>query len=205
MPGLLGKKLGMTSIYVGDRVVPVTVVEAGPCKVVDVKTKDKDGYEAVQLGYGSKKEKNVNKPMLGHFRKNNVEPAAVLREFKGYDLSEVKAGDTLTVEVFEIGEMVSVSSNSKGKGFQGVMRRHGFGGVGGTTHGQSNRLRAPGSIGQSSDPSRVLKGTRMAGRMGGKRVTTKGLRIIRIDPDKNILMIKGAIPGSINSIVEIKK
>ncbi|GJQ62291.1 MAG: 50S ribosomal protein L3 [Melioribacteraceae bacterium] len=205
MPGLLGKKLGMTSIYVGDRVVPVTVVEAGPCKVVDVKTKDKDGYEAVQLGYGSKKEKNVNKPMLGHFRKNNVEPAAVLREFKGFDLAEVKAGDTLTVEVFEIGEMVSVSSNSKGKGFQGVMRRHGFGGVGGTTHGQSNRLRAPGSIGQSSDPSRVLKGTRMAGRMGGKRVTTKGLRIIRIDPDKNILMIKGAIPGSINSIVEIKK
>lgn len=205
MPGLLGKKLGMTSIYVGDRVVPVTVVEAGPCKVVDVKTKDKDGYEAVQLGYGSKKEKNVNKPMLGHFRKNNVEPAAVLKEFKGFDLSEVKAGDTLNVGIFEVGEMVSVSSKSKGKGFQGVMRRHGFGGVGGTTHGQHNRLRAPGSIGQSSDPSRVFKGTRMAGRMGGKKVTTKGLRIIRIDPDKNILMIKGAIPGSINSIVEIKK
>jgi len=205
MPGLLGKKLGMTSIYVGDTVVPVTVLEAGPCKVVDIKTVDKDGYEAVQLGYGAKKEKNTNKPLLGHFKKNNLSPAAVLKEFKGFDLSGIKAGDDINVEMFEVGELVSVTSKSKGKGFQGVMRRHGFGGVGGATHGQHNRLRAPGSIGQSSDPSRVFKGTKMAGRMGHKKVTTKGMRIIRIIPDKNILMIKGAVPGSVNSIVEIKK
>lgn len=205
MPGLLGKKLGMTSIYVGDTVMPVTVVQAGPCTVVDIKTIEKDGYEAVQLGYGEKKEKNVTKPVLGHYKKNNLAPSAVLKEFKGFDLSEIKIGDEIKADVFEIGALVSVTAKSKGKGFQGVMRRHGFGGVGGSTHGQHNRLRAPGSIGQSSDPSRVFKGTRMAGRMGHNKVTTKGLRIIRIIPDKNILMIKGAIPGSINSIVEIKK
>ncbi len=206
MPGLLGKKLGMTSVYINDGdLMPVTVVEAGPCTIVDVRTKEKDGYEAVQLGFGEKKTKRVNKPLAGHYAKNGLKPAAVVKEFKGFDLTEVKPGDVVSVEMFTEGEKVSVSGKSKGKGFQGVMKRHGFGGVGGATHGQHNRLRAPGSIGQSSWPSRVFKGTRMAGRTGHTRFTTKNLRVVRVIPEKNIIMIKGAVPGSINSIIEIKK
>jgi len=206
MPGLLGKKLGMTNIYTEDgNMLPVTVIEAGPCEVVAVRTKDKDGYEALQLGFGERKEKHLTKAQIGNFKKAGVKSAAVLKEFKNFEISEFKVGDTLTTELFDVGDKVKVTGKSKGKGFQGVMKRHGFGGVGGTTHGQSNRLRAPGSIGQSSYPSRVFKGTRMAGRMGQDRVTTNNLVVVKIIADKNIVMVKGAVPGSINSIVEIKK
>ncbi len=206
MPGLLGKKIGMTSIYTEDgTIIPVTVLEVGPCKVYDVKTKDKDGYEALKLGFGSKKEKQVNKPEMGFFNKVNSSPAAVLREFKNFTFTDHNIGDDLTVELFQIGDIVKVSGKSKGKGFQGVVKRHGFSGVGGRTHGQHNRERAPGSIGQSSYPSRVFKGQRMGGRMGFSRVTVSGLRVVRVMPEKNILMVKGALPGAINSILEINK
>ncbi len=205
MPGLLGKKIGMTSIYTDDGSnIPVTVVEAGPCTVVGKKTTEKDGYEALILGFGAKKEKHLNKPEKGFFTKNKVEPAKVIKEFKNFQTEEFNNGDKITVEIFKEGEKVKVSGMSKGKGFQGVMKRHGFGGVGGTTHGQGDRLRAPGSIGQSSYPSRVLKGTRMAGRTGHERVTVKNLKVVKIIPEKNIIMLKGAVPGAINTIVEIK-
>jgi large subunit ribosomal protein L3 len=205
MPGLLGKKIGMTSIFTDDGSnIPVTVVEAGPCTVVGKKTTEKDGYDALILGFGNKKEKHLTKPEKGFFAKNKVEPAKVLKEFKNFQTEEFNTGDKITVDIFKEGEKVKVSGISKGKGFQGVMKRHGFGGVGGTTHGQGDRLRAPGSIGQSSSPSRVLKGTRMAGRTGHERVTVKNLKVVKIIPEKNIIMLKGAIPGAINTIVEIK-
>ncbi len=205
MPGLLGKKLGMTSIYTEDgSLVPVTVVEAGPCTVVGKRTVESDGYNALILGFGSKKEKHLKKPEKGFFEKNKVEPAKIIKEFKNFNVEEFNAGDKITVEIFKEGEKVKVTGYSKGKGFQGVMKRHGFGGVGGTTHGQGDRLRAPGSIGQSSYPSRVLKGTRMAGRTGNERVTVKNLKIMKIIPEKNIIMLKGALPGAVNSVVEIK-
>lgn len=206
MPGLLGKKLGMTSIYTEDgTIIPVTVLEVGPCKIYDVKTKEKDGYEALKIGFGSKKEKHVNKPEMGFYNKVDAAPASVLKEFRNFNISDHKVGDDLTVEVFQIGDLVKVSGKSKGKGFQGVIKRHGFSGVGGRTHGQHNRERAPGSIGSSSYPSRVFKGQRMAGRTGYSKVTVSGLRVVRILPEKNIIMIKGALPGAINSIVEINK
>ncbi len=206
MSGLLGKKIGMTSIFGNDgEIIPVTVIEAGPCKVVTIRTKEKDGYEALQLGYGSKKEKNVNKPLAGHFKKNQLPYSQVLKEFRNFPVSDYKIGDEITTEFFKVGELIKVKGRSKGKGFQGVMRRHGFGGVGGTTHGQSDRLRAPGSIGASSYPSRVFKGQRMAGRMGYDFVTVSNLKIVKIVPEKNIIMVKGAIPGAISSIVELLK
>lgn len=206
MSGLLGKKIGMTSIFGNDgEIIPVTVIEAGPCKVVTIRTKDKDGYEALQLGYGSKKEKNVNKPLAGHFKKNQLPYSQVLKEFRNFPVSDYKIGDEITTEFFKVGELIKVKGRSKGKGFQGVMRRHGFGGVGGTTHGQSDRLRAPGSIGASSYPSRVFKGQRMAGRMGYDFVTVSNLKIVKIVPEQNIIMVKGAIPGAISSIVELLK
>jgi large subunit ribosomal protein L3 len=206
MPGLIGKKLGMTSIFSedGDQ-IPVTVVEAGPCKVISVRSDDKDGYEALQLGFGTRKKSRVNKPLSGQFAKAGVDPVRTLKEFKGFGTDEYKVGDDVTVDIFRVGDIVKVAGISKGKGFQGVMKRHGFGGVGGATHGQHNRLRAPGSIGQSSWPSRVFKGTRMAGRKGNSKVTVLKLKVVAVDPEKNIIMIKGAVPGSINSTVEIIK
>jgi large subunit ribosomal protein L3 len=206
MPGLLGKKLGMTNIYAEDgRNFPTTVIELGPCTVVNIKTAERDGYEAIQLGFGERKEKHTNKPLKGYFNAQKISSARVLREFRNYNISDYNVGDTITAELFDEGDNVSVSGISKGKGFQGVMKRHGFSGVGGTTHGQGDRLRAPGSIGQSSSPSRVLKGTRMAGRTGGNQVTTKNLKIVKVIPEKNVVFVKGAVPGAINSIVEINK
>lgn len=206
MPGLIGKKLGMTSVFSADgELIPVTIVQAGPCKVVSIRTKEKDGYEALQLGFLEKKEKNITKPLLGHFKKNNVSATAVLKEFKGYPVNDYNTGDELKSDIFTIGEKIKIRGRTKGKGFQGVMKRHGFGGVGGTTHGQSDRLRAPGSIGSSSYPSRVFKGQRMAGRTGFTNVTVANLQIVRIVPEENILLIRGAIPGAINSIIELIK
>ena len=206
MPGLIGKKIGMTSIFNADGdLIPVTVIKVDPCKVVNIRSAKKHGYEAVQLGFGSKKEKNVNKPLLGYYKKNNMSPSALLKEFKGFDTSEMKIGDEIKVDFFKEGETIKVKGKSIGKGFQGVMKRHGFSGVGGTTHGQSDRLRAPGSIGQSSSPSRVLKGMKMGGRMGNKNFTILNLKVAKIDSEENILMVKGAVPGSVNSIVELLK
>jgi large subunit ribosomal protein L3 len=206
MPGILGKKIGMTSIYnaEGD-LVTVTVIQAGPCKVVSVRDKKRDGYSAVAIGFEEKKEKHVSKPLLGLYKKNNLTPLKTVKEFKGFDTESLKIGDEIKVDLFKEGEIVKVRGKSKGKGFQGVMKRHNFGGVGGTTHGQSDRLRAPGSIGASSYPSRVFKGQRMAGRKGFENVTVRNLKVIKIIPEDNLILIKGAVPGSINSIVELIK
>ena len=200
MPGLLGKKIGMTSVFSADgKNVPCTVIEVGPCVVTQVKTVDKDGYAAVQLGFEEKKEKHTTNPMAGHFKKAGVAPQRHLAEFKGFG-EEVKLGDTLTVDDF-----VDIQGTSKGKGFQGVVKRHGFGGVGQSTHGQHNRLRAPGSVGACSYPSKVFKGMRMAGQMGNEKVTIQNLRVVKVLPEHNVLLIKGSIPGSKGSIVLIEK
>jgi len=205
MNGLLGKKIGMTSIFRADgTVVPVTLIEAGPCYVVQVKTEERDGYSAIQLGYLPKKEKVLSKPVLGHVKKAGAPPLGILKEFTSASGSELKPGDAVTVERFAAGEKVDISGISKGRGFAGVMKRHKFSGAQ-RTHGQSDRQRAPGSLGQSSDPSRVFKGLRMAGRMGGERVTAKNLTIVRVDAQKNILAVKGAVPGPNNGYVEIRK
>lgn len=205
MPGMLGKKLGMTNIYSADgRALPVTVLEVGPCNVVSVKSKENDGYEALQLGFGEKKAKHLSKPQIENYKKLKLTPTAFLREFRSFDISEFKVGDVIKSDIFEVGDIVKISSTSKGKGFQGVMKRHGFSG-GQRTHGQGDRERAPGSIGQSSYPSRVLKGMKMAGRTGGKRSTAVGLQVVKVINDKNLVLVKGAVPGAINSIVEIKK
>ena len=206
MSGIIGRKMGMTSVYNSEgNIVPVTVILAGPCKIVSIKTAEKDGYQALQLGFGSKKEKNISKPVLGQYKKNNLTPSVVLKEFRFPEISEYKIGDEIKADFFKEGEKIKVRSKSKGKGFQGVMRRHGFGGVGGTTHGQSDRLRAPGSIGSSSYPSRVFKGMKMAGRMGYDNVTISNLSVVKILPEQNIILVKGAVPGSINTIVELLK
>ncbi len=206
MSGIIGKKIGMSSVFSAEGdIVPVTVIQAGPCKIVALRTTKKDGYEAVQLGYGSRKEKNINKPVAGHYKKNDLSPSALLKEFRVDSSAEYKIGDELKVDLFAVGEKIKVRGKSKGKGFQGVMKRHGFGGVGGTTHGQSDRLRAPGSIGSSSYPSRVFKGQRMAGRTGYDNITISGLQVVKILPEENIILVKGAVPGSINSIVELIK
>jgi large subunit ribosomal protein L3 len=206
MSGIIGRKMGMSSVYNNDgNIVPVTVIQAGPCQVVTIKTADKDGYQALQLGFGSRKEKNISKPVLGQYKKNNLTPSYILKEFRFPEISNYKIGDEIKVDFFKEGEKIKVRSKSKGKGFQGVMRRHGFGGVGGTTHGQSDRLRAPGSIGASSYPSRVFKGQRMAGRMGYDNVTISNLSVVKILPEQNLILVKGAIPGSINTIVELIK
>jgi len=203
--GILGKKIGMTQIFTEDgQAVPVTVIEAGPCKVVQVKTKENDGYDAVQLGFEHKKERLVNKPLLGHFKKAGVVPFQYLREFRDFDNEYCEPGKEVTVDVFTEGDIIKVTGTTKGKGFQGVVRRHGFGG-GPRTHGQSDRTRAPGSIGASSFPSRVIKGLRMAGRMGGKKVTVKGLTILKIDKENNLLFVKGSIPGPRNGLVIIRR
>ena len=206
MAGIIGKKIGMSSIFnANGEIVPVTVIQAGPCKVVTVRTKEKDGYEALQLGFGVKKEKNINKPVLGQYKKSNLTPSAVLKEFSFPNTGEFKIGDEIKVDFFKEGEKIKVKGKTKGKGFQGVMRRHGFGGVGGTTHGQSDRLRAPGSIGSSSYPSRVFKGQRMAGRMGYENVTISNLKVVKIIPEQNVVLVQGAVPGAINSYVELIK
>lgn len=206
MSGLLGKKLGMSSYFNEDGIrIPVTVIEAGPCQVTEIRTEERDGYTALQLGYGTAKEKHMSKPQITHFKQNNLSFPKVVREFRVDTIEDAKIGDQITVEVFKEGDVINVRGTSKGKGFQGVMRRHGFGGVGGTTHGQSDRLRAPGSIGQSSYPSRVFKGTRMAGRTGGKKISVTNLRVVKVIPEKNMILVKGAVPGSVNSIVELHK
>ncbi len=205
MPGLIGKKIGMTSVYdENGKQVAVTVIQAGPCVVTQIKTKEKDGYDAIQLAFDDMKEKNTTKPMLGHFKKAGTEPKRKLVEFRGkYD--DIKVGDTLTVDIFKDDRWVDIVGWSKGKGYQGVVKRHGFAGVGMQTHGQHNRLRAPGSIGASSDPSRVFKGTRMAGHTGNKRVKVINLRIMKVIPEHNLLIVKGAVPGSKGSYVIIEK
>jgi large subunit ribosomal protein L3 len=206
MSGIIGKKIGMTSVFSADgQSVACTVVEAGPCVVTQVKTADTDGYEAVQLGYGDKKEKNTPNPLLGHFIMANTTPKRKLVEFKEFTNS-LNVGDTITVaDVFKEGEFVDVVGTSKGKGFQGVVKRHGFSGVGGQTHGQHNRARHPGSVGASSFPSRVFKGTRMAGRTGGDRVTVQNLQVVRIIPEQNLILISGSVPGAKNSFVILEK
>ena len=207
MSAILGRKVGMTSIYneAGTQTV-VTVIEAGPCVVTQVKTADgPDGYAAVQLGYQDKKAKHTTKALAGHFEAVSTAPKRHLVEFRDYGLA-VEAGQTVTVaDIFTEGQKVAISGTSKGKGFQGVVKRHGFRGVGDATHGQHNRQRAPGSIGQASSPSRVFKGLKMAGRMGGERVTVKGLRVVRVLADNNLILVKGAVPGPINGIVEIAR
>ena len=203
MPGLLGKKIGMTSVFSVGKNVPCTVIEVGPCVVTQVKTVETDGYEAVQVGFVDKKEKHTNKPQAGHFKKAGVAPKRHLAEFK-FD-TEYKLGDEIGVDFFADAAYVTVVGTSKGKGFQGVVKRHGFGGVGQTTHGQHNRLRAPGSIGACSYPARVFKGTRMAGQMGNQRVTVQNLQVLNVMPEHNLLVIKGSVPGCKGSIVIIEK
>ena len=210
MSALLGKKIGMTGIFdESGQYVPVTVIKLGPCYVTQVKTKATDGYDAVQLGFEEKAERKVNKPELGHFQKNGVKPMRYVKEFRSFDetkISELKAGSELKIgDVFNEGDTVHVIGESKGRGFQGVMKRHHFGGVGQATHGQSDRQRAPGSIGASSYPSRVFKGQRMAGRMGGERITTRNLQIVRVIADQDLILVKGSVAGAKNQVVHVVK
>lgn len=205
MKGILGKKIGMTSIFGEDGVmVNCTLIEAGPCYVTDMKNKEKDGYNAVQLGMTQTKENKLSKPQIENFKKKKLPLLRHLREIRDFNVSDLKIGDVVTVDIFKTGDIVKVSAISKGKGFQGVVKRHGFGG-GSVTHGQSDRLRAPGSIGASSFPSRVFKGQRMAGRTGGVRVSVRNLKVIKVIPESNLLLVKGAVPGANSGIVEIYK
>ncbi|NIR51059.1 50S ribosomal protein L3 [candidate division KSB1 bacterium] len=205
MSGLIGRKLGMSRVFDDNgRNVAVTMIQAGPCSVTQVKTEETDGYSAVQLGFEEKRKKNLTKPQLGHFAKANSKPKGVVKEFRISEADSLKLGDELTVGIFEVGDSVDVVGWSKGKGFQGVVKRHGFGG-GPKTHGQSDRLRAPGSIGQSSSPSRVFKGVRMPGRMGNERITLKNKRVVKVFSEKNIIMIEGPVPGPNNGLLLIRK
>ncbi len=206
MSGLIGKKIGMTSFFdASGKYIPCTVIEAGPCVVTQVKTKDHDGYEAVQLSFDEKKEKNTSSAMKGHFEKAKTTPKRRAVEFKHFEETKT-LGDVLTVDqLFAEGDFVDVAGTSKGKGFQGVVKRHGFSGVGGSTHGQHDRSRAPGSLGASSDPSRVFKGMRMAGRTGGTRIKMQNLTVVKIIADKNLLIVKGSIAGAKGSYVTIEK
>ena len=204
MSGLIGKKIGMTSVYSAEgKNIPCTVIEAGPCVVTQIRTVEKDSYEAVQIAYDDKSEKHTSSSLLGHFKKAGTTPKRKLAEFK--DMPEVNLGDTLTVELFSEEDWVDVTGISKGRGFQGVVKRHGFGGVGQATHGQHNRLRKPGSIGACSTPARVFKGMRMGGRMGGDRVTVENLEVLKVIPENNLLLVKGSVPGSKGSYVIIQK
>jgi large subunit ribosomal protein L3 len=205
MKAIIGKKVGMTSFFNEDgKQVQCTVVQAGPCYVTQVRTQEVDGYSAVQLGFAEQKESRVGKAALGHFKKANSAPLKKLVEFPA-DFSEVALGDTMNVEMFEEGDFVAVVGTSKGKGFQGVVKRHNFRGVGDATHGQHNRLRAPGSIGAASYPARVFKGMRMAGQMGNARVKVENLQVLRVLADKNMIVVKGAVPGANNSYITIEK
>lgn len=207
MSGILGKKIGMTSIYdESGKNVPVTVIEAGPCVVTQVKTKEKDGYDAIQLAYDEKKVKNTPRAMQKHFEKAGTTPKKLVREFTRFEEGHRKSlGETLTVDVFMEGEFVDVSGISKGRGFQGVVKRHHFNGVGQSTHGQHNRLRKPGSIGACAYPSRVFKGLRMGGQMGNKKVKAINLQIMKIIPEKNLLVVKGSVPGAKNGYLKIER
>ncbi|MFD1144093.1 50S ribosomal protein L3 [Larkinella insperata] len=206
MSGLIGKKIGMTSLYNADgQALACTVIEAGPCVVTQVKTQESDGYQAVQLGYGEKKEKRTTKPLLGHFKKAGTTPKRKLVEFKTFE-KNLDLGQTLEVaDVFVEGDFVDVVGTVKGRGFQGVVKRHGFGGVGGQTHGQHNRQRHPGSIGACSFPSRVFKGLRMAGRYGGNRVKVQNLRVLKVLPEQNLIVVSGSVPGAKNSFLILDK
>ena len=205
MSGLIGKKIGMTSLFdENGKNIPCTVIEAGPCVVTQVRTESVDGYEALQLGFDDKAEKNVGKAAKGHFAKASTAPKRKLIEFQDFE-DDHQLGDTITVEMFKEGEFVDVSGTSKGKGFQGVVKRHGFGGVGQSTHGQHNRLRAPGSIGAASYPARVFKGMRMAGQTGNSKVKVQNLRVVKVVPEKNLLVVKGCVPGHKNAYVTIQK
>lgn len=205
MSGIIGKKVGMTSIFDADgKNIPCTVIEAGPCVVTQIRTTDTDGYEAIQLAFDEKKEKNTSGPMKGHFLKANTTPKRKLVEFKTFE-DKKGLGDAVTVEIFAEGDFVDVVGTSKGKGFQGVVKRYGFSGVGMQTHGQHNRLRAPGSLGASSWPSRVFKGKRMAGRTGGDRVKVQNLEVLKVYPEQNLLVVSGSIPGAKGSYVIVDK
>jgi large subunit ribosomal protein L3 len=206
MQGLIGKKVGMTSIFdENGKNIPCTVLQAGPCVVTQVKTVEKDGYFAVQLGFEDKKEKHTTKAEMGHFKKANTTAKRKVVEFNGYEEGQCKVGDVLTAELFKSDNVVDIRGWSKGKGFQGVVKRHGFGGVGGTTHGQSDRLRHPGSMGASSFPSRVFKGMRMAGRTGGNQVMAMDMKVVKIMAENNILIVKGSVPGPKGGYVIISK
>ena len=203
MSGLIGKKIGMTSIFdANGKNMPCTVIEVGPCVVTQVRTKEVDGYEAIQLGFDDKK--TAVKAAEGHAKKAGTAVKRKVAEFQGFD-EEIKLGDTITVDHFREGEFVDVAGTSKGKGFQGVVKRHGFGGVGQATHGQHNRLRAPGSIGAASYPARVFKGMRMGGQMGGDRVKLQNLQVLKVDSDKNLLVVSGAVPGAKGSYIIVEK
>jgi large subunit ribosomal protein L3 len=205
MLGLIGKKVGMTSIFDEDgKLVPCTVIEAGPCVVTHIKTRETDGYEAIQMGYGYKKEKNTAKPQKGHFARAKSDPCAKLVEFRR-PFAEAELGEEITAEIFEEGDLVDIIGTSKGKGFQGVVKRHGFRGVNDATHGQHNRLRAPGAIGACSTPSRVFKGMKMGGRTGNDRVKEKVKRVMKVLAEENIILIKGSVPGSKGSYVIIER
>ncbi|NOY48136.1 MAG: 50S ribosomal protein L3 [Chlorobi bacterium] len=205
MSGLIGKKIGMTSLFdENGKNIPCTVIEAGPCVVTQVRTNEIDGYEAIQLGFDDKTEKNATKADIGHAKKAGTSVKRKVAEFQGFD-EEYTLGDTITVEHFLEGEFVDIAGTSKGKGFQGVVKRHGFAGVGQATHGQHNRLRAPGSIGAASYPARVFKGMRMAGRMGGDTIKVQNLRVLKVVVDKNLLVVKGCVPGHKNAYVIIRK
>ncbi len=205
MPGLIGKKIGMTSVFSAEgKNIPCTVIEAGPCVVTQVKSEETDGYNAVQLGFQEAKDKNTTAPMKGHFKKAGTTPKRHLAEFNGFN-EELKLGDTVTVDIFTDVKFVDVVGTSKGRGFQGVVKRHGFGGVGQVTHGQDDRLRKPGSIGACSYPAKVFKGTRMGGQLGGDRVTTQNLEVLKIIPEHNLILIKGSVAGCKGSIVLVKE
>jgi large subunit ribosomal protein L3 len=204
MTGIIGKKVGMMRFFdESGESVAGTLIEAGPCTVVQIKTEEKDGYNAVQLGYSEQKEKRVNKPRMGHFKSHGVRPFRILKEFRDFE-ADVKEGDEVRVDIISEGSVVKITGYSKGRGFAGVVKRHGFHG-GPKSHGQSDRLRAPGSIGQSAYPKRVFKGIKMAGRMGNKRNTIRNLRVLKVMPDRNLLLVEGGIPGARNSIVEIRQ
>jgi len=207
MSGIIGKKIGMTSVYDdAGKNIPCTVIEAGPCVVTQVKTKETDGYDAIQLAYDDKKEKHTTSALKGHFARAGVTPKRIVREFTRFESGhQKKYGDVLTVDIFEEGEFIDVVGYSKGKGFQGVVKRHGFKGVNDATHGQHNRMRAPGSIGASSYPSRVFKGMRMGGRTGGNRVKLINLQVVKIMPEKNLILVKGAVPGPNGSYVIVER
>ena len=205
MSGIIGKKIGMTSFFdANGKYVPCTVIEAGPCVVTQVKTNEKDGYSALQLSFDEKKEKNTSSAMKGHFALAKTTPKRKVVEFRSFEEAK-KLGDVITVDLFVEGDFVDVVGTSKGKGFQGVVKRHGFSGVGGSSHGQHDRQRAPGSLGASSDPSRVLPGKRMGGRTGGNRKKVQNLEVVKIMADKNVILIKGSVPGAKGSYVLIEK
>ncbi len=205
MSGLVGKKIGMTSLFDDKgKNIPCTIIQAGPCIVTQVKNNQKDGYNSLQLSFEDKRKNLTNKSLIGHFEKAKTTPKKKSMEFKGFD-KDFNLGDIINVELFKEGEFIDVSSISKGKGFQGVVKRHGFSGVGQATHGQHNRLRAPGSIGAASYPARVFKGMKMAGRMGGNKVKVLNLKVFKILPEKNIIIVKGAVPGHNNSYLKLEK